>query len=173
MDVADFNRNVAPDFQKSWSTTLCYISYDRGEIKHSDGGSKMKPSRPFVVLANNYGSMIGIFISESFIMRKHTHTCTHKHTCAYTQIQFPYCKDRSFNYASFFSFSRLNRLSCYRFFPFWGKVIHGSNKTIIASSEELFTLCSRPWLLSKLKLKFYCLSIWVIMMMNLWSTEGI
>lgn len=84
MDVADFDRNVAPDFQKSWSTTLCYISYDRGEIKHSDGGSKMKPSRPFVVLANNYGSMIGIFISESFIMRKHTHMHTQAHMRIHT-----------------------------------------------------------------------------------------
>lgn len=42
---------------------------------------------PLVMLANNYESMIEIFISESFIMRKaHTHTHTHKYNSLTAKI---------------------------------------------------------------------------------------
>lgn len=49
----------------------------------------MKPSMPFVVLANNYKSMIEIFIPESFIMRKeytHAHTHTQNSLIAKTDL---------------------------------------------------------------------------------------
>lgn len=86
----------------------------------------------------------------------HVHVCTHTFTYTYTHT-ISFLQTWIFQWSIFCSLSRLNRLSCYRLLSYQEGQCVAITKQLRLYSEESFTPCYLPWLLTKLKLKLDCL----------------